>query len=417
VFVNDLVRIGQANGVLFLDTKPAIQDMYERDFESQLLSLIDRTNADLAKRRLHAPQLSAEDRGKIPQRLQLILVIKDQQDSVIYNAVKRVCDLKRGVASQCALGKKIRMQHGPKMDQYCANLMLKINAKLGGQNVNVSPYNDRQMQNPSFLKAPHIVLGADVTHPAPGMYGRPSVAALVGSRDLLGIQFTGSLRNQPSRQEIITDLGDMFLEVYRKWFDNFLPRVHAQAIIMFRDGVSEGQFQQVLDVELKALRKACIIARLRPKITFIIVTKRHHTRFFGANDTPPNALDRNRNVLPGTVVDSGITSPNTWDFYLNSHAGIQGTNRPSKYTVLHDDNNLTADQLQGYIFRLSHGFARCTRSVSMVNSAHYAHLLAFRGRIFLGDEGSDEGSVSGASVVVPTTEQAHANISNSLYFV
>jgi eukaryotic translation initiation factor 2C len=403
-FVSNLVRIGQSNGVRFHDTAPKIHELGDRNFEAQLTNLIDKTNEELANAKKH--------------RLQLILVVKDQQDNILYNAVKRVCDIKRGVVSQCTLAKKIVAQHGGKIDQYCANLMLKINAKLGGHNVKVPPFDERQMPNPAFMKAPHIVLGADVTHPAPGSYGRPSVAALVGSRDLHGIQFTGSLRNQPSRQEIITDMGEMFLEVYRRWFENFTPRVHAQAIIMFRDGVSEGQYQQVLDVELKAIRTACRSAcHINPKITFIIVTKRHHTRFFGADDTPATALDRHKNVLPGTVIDTGITSANTWDFYLNSHAGIQGTNRPSKYTVLHDENNLTADQLQGYIFRLSHGFARCTRSVSMVNSAHYAHLLAFRGRIFLGDDGSDEGSVVSTGSVVPVTEKPHANLEKFLFFV
>lgn len=102
--------------------------------------------------------------------------------------------------------------------------------------------------------------------------------------------------------------------------------------------------------------------------------------FFGTNKTAPRDLDRNMNIVAGTVIDKGITSSSMWDFHLNSHARIQGTNKPSKYTVLIEKNGVTADQLQSYIFGLSHGFARCTRSTSMVNAVYYADLLAACGK-------------------------------------
>lgn len=59
-------------------------------------------------------------------------------------------------------------------------------------------------------------------------------------------------------------------------------------IILYRDGVSEGQFLAVLQHELTAIREACIKLEgdYKPGITFIVVQKRHHTRyqilFFGA---------------------------------------------------------------------------------------------------------------------------------------
>ena len=51
-------------------------------------------------------------------------------------------------------------------------------------------------------------------------------------------------------------------------------------IIMYRDGVSEGQFPHVLQHELTAIREACIKLEpdYKPGITFIVVQKRHHTR-------------------------------------------------------------------------------------------------------------------------------------------
>jgi len=61
-----------------------------------------------------------------------------------------------------------------------------------------------------------------------------------------------------------------------------------------------------------------------PKITFIIVKKRHNTRFFIREPNPNPNMKTMGNVQPGTVVDTGIVHPQGFDFYLNSHAAIQG---------------------------------------------------------------------------------------------
>ena len=57
-------------------------------------------------------------------------------------------------------------------------------------------------------------------------------------------------------------------------------RFKPNRIILYRDGVSEGQFQTVLQHELTAMREACIKleADYKPGITYIAVQKRHHTR-------------------------------------------------------------------------------------------------------------------------------------------
>ena len=57
-----------------------------------------------------------------------------------------------------------------------------------------------------------------------------------------------------------------------------------------------------------------------PKITFVIVKKRHNTRFF-VRDANAGGM---ANVQPGTIVDTDIVHPEGFDFYLNSHAALQG---------------------------------------------------------------------------------------------
>jgi eukaryotic translation initiation factor 2C len=51
-------------------------------------------------------------------------------------------------------------------------------------------------------------------------------------------------------------------------------------------------------------------------------------------------------LILGTVIDTDIVSPSGFDFFLSSHAAIQGTSRPILYHVLYDDIGFTSDELQ-----------------------------------------------------------------------
>ena len=70
--------------------------------------------------------------------------------------------------------------------------------------------------------------------------------------------------------------------------------------------------------------------------------------------------------------------PAAFDFYLNSHAGLLGTNRPAHYTVLVDGIGFGADGLQLLTYWLTYLYCACTRSISVVLPAYYAHLAAYR---------------------------------------
>ncbi|KAF7027047.1 hypothetical protein CFC21_039119 [Triticum aestivum] len=91
----------------------------------------------------------------------------------------------------------------------------------------------------------------------------------------------------------------------------------------------------------------------------------HHTRLFPEVHGRRDMTDKSGNILPGTVVDLMICHPIEFDFYLCSHAGIQGTSRPTHYHVLYDENHFTADALQSLTNNLCYTYARCTRAVSV----------------------------------------------------
>jgi len=231
------------------------------------------------------------------------------------------------------------------------------------------------------MDAPTMLVGADVTHPSPDQTNIPSVAAVAASHDRRAFQYNMIWRLQGAREEIITDLQNIMKEQFMFFYKKTGQK--PGKVIFYRDGVSEGQFQQVLENELSAIRQACtsLNANYRPGITFLVVQKRHHTRFFPTRREDEDG--KNRNVPPGTIVDTVITHPKEMDFYLVSHASLQGTSRPTKYHKLWDDNDIDEDNLEELTYYLCHLFSRCTRSVSYPAPTYYAHLAAFRGRVYL----------------------------------
>jgi eukaryotic translation initiation factor 2C len=87
---------------------------------------------------------------------------------------------------------------------------------------------------------------------------------------------------------------------------------------------------------------ACAQLNFNPTITLIIVGKKHKSVFFPeASVAEGGQAPRHPNCPPGTVIDTVVTSPVEWDFYLCSHQGILGTSRPAHYNVLLDENNFT----------------------------------------------------------------------------
>ncbi|KJA29601.1 hypothetical protein HYPSUDRAFT_31529 [Hypholoma sublateritium FD-334 SS-4] len=353
---------------------------------------------------------------KIPPNL--IVVVLPEGGNQIYTEVKHFGDAKMGVATQCLKAQKCR---GAK-PQYWANVMLKVNAKLGGINSILDNFSINDPNNPT------IVMGADVIHPAPGAEGRPSFASLVSSVDINTAKYIARSSVQTGRQEIIDELEAMCIYVlgkylsYRSVFEKG-GRPLAR-LIFYRDGVSEGQFAHVLEQELPLIRNACKEMKVNPKITLIIVGKRHHIRMFPQN---PRDGDRSGNCQAGTTIDEGLGHPTEFDYYQLTHGGLLGTSRPAHYSVIYDDNNFSADAMQNLSFSLCHVYARATRSVSIPAPVYYADIVCSRAKNHYAPGGNFDLSETGTVASSHAESQLasfkaayvplHSKMENGMYFM
>lgn len=255
-------------------------------------------------------------KAKKPQFVFVVLPGK-KTDTDIYNDVKRASEIEFGYLSQNILRSNL-LKDSP---QIYANLGLKVNLKMGG-------INHKLRDDVTIIKQQAtMVVGYDVTHPtnlASKREGLPSLVGMVASVDNELGQWPATAWAQTGKVEMLDErLKDKFigrLRLYQKHNGGRLP----VNVIIFRDGVSEGQFHQVLDKELPHIRAACqsvYPANQSPKVSLIVSVKRHQTRFYPADS---GHMVRSRNIKNGTVVDRGVTQATTWDFFLTAHKGLQG---------------------------------------------------------------------------------------------
>ena len=83
------------------------------------------------------------------------------------------------------------------------------------------------------------------------------------------------------------------------------------------------------------------------------------------------------------VPPDSLTGRYDFDFYLQAHAGLQGTVKATHYTVVYDESKLQADEIQQGTHSASYLYARATKAVSLIPPAYYADLACERGRCYL----------------------------------
>lgn len=325
----------------------------------------------------------------VAKGFELVFVVLPTDRTPAYDYLKTVADTRYGIHTICSVSSKLVKEQS----QYFNNVALKFNLKLGGIN---------QLVDSTRLgvinEGKTMVVGIDVTHPSPGSApNAPSVSAIVASVDKWLGQWPAVLKVQRDRDEMVADLGGMIRSRLLLWKakNKTLP----ENILVYRDGVSEGQYNLVLDKELPLLRAACTelypapdTKKGLPRFTIVICGKRHHTRFYSSNlkDT-----DKSSNPRNGTVVDRGVTEPHLWDFYLQAHTALQGTARPCHYIVVLDEilrkrpiradlgYKNVADVLEDMTYCMCHLFGRATKSVSLCPPAKYADTACERARKYL----------------------------------
>ncbi|ESO02362.1 hypothetical protein HELRODRAFT_65566, partial [Helobdella robusta] len=320
------------------------RDMGIRVREGQLVELPnDRTESYMR-----------EIRKNVNQRTQLVVTIFPFQREDRYSAIKQLCCHDMPIPSQVINSRTISDDR--KLRSVTQKIALQINCKLGGElwALNIPAKN-------------LMVCGVDVTHdPA---HHKSSVVGFVSNINQTCTRWYSKVRMQQPGEEIVNGLKICFTDALRKYYE--VNHEFPSRVVIYRDGVGDGQLSVVRDYEVKQLIEcfdsfkdlAC-----KPKLGVIVVQKRINTRLLSLEPDNPR---------PGTVVDHTVTRNNWYDFFVVSQHIRQGTVSPTHYVVVYDGLDWKPDIVQALTYKMTHLYYNWPGTVRVPAPCQYAHKLAF----------------------------------------
>ncbi|CAN4088007.1 unnamed protein product [Withania somnifera] len=316
--------------------------------------------------------------------------------SDLYGPWKKKCLMNFGIRNQCIVKSRVDKAH-------LTNVILKINAKLGGLNSMLSAEVSQTI--PLVSKVPTMILAMAVTHAPSSRSDLPSVAAVVGSRKWPMIScYRASFCTQPPNTETIHSLfrpvsdredTGIIRELLVEFYASSGKRKPEQ-IIIFRQGLGESQFKNIIS-EMEEIIKVCkfLDETWSPKFTLIVAQRRHHTKLFQVNSSD--------NIPPGTVADTKLCHPLYNNFYMCAHAARTGTSRPIHYFVLLDEIGFSSDNVQELVHCLCYVSQRCASAIYEVAPIRYARLASAQMLEIMKTEG-------------PQLPKLHKNVHDTMFF-
>lgn len=274
-----------------------------------------------------------------------------------YAVFKKICYIDRAINSQVVKLKTISRPRG--VESVATKIGIQINAKMG-----CTPW---RLAFPMDLT---MIVGFDVCHDTTNK--SKSFGALVASGDMrTSDKYFSYAQAHENGEELAKNMRTAFGSAIR----NFVQEHNKPParIIFYRDGVGEGQLEHVKANEITDIQE-CINEMYSkrglalPQFVFIVVTKRHSSRFI---------TTETRNPPAGTVVDDVITNPERYDFLLVSQRANIGTASPTIYTVLKDGLGIPPAKMQQLANKMCHLYYNWSGTIRVPMVCQYAHRLAF----------------------------------------
>lgn len=338
----------------------AQDEAHARSFIDNMLRLAPRMGINIAKPEMfRMPDDRTETymrilQQKIDENLQVVVIICPTNRDDRYMAVKKICCHKCPVASQVINARTLK--NPKKLTAIVQKIALQMNCKLGGT-----------LWSVKFPFKNWMICGIDVYHSAGQATGRAVCGFVASLNDSMTRWFSTSSFHS-SDKEISDHIKPMFIKALNEYRHANLD--YPSHVIIYRDGVGDGQLNACREFEMKQLRLIADEMGLNIKFVFIVIQKRINTRIFSTGrmcDNPP----------AGSIVDTDITRPYLHDFFLVPQSVNQGTVTPTHYIILENEPDVKPDHIQRLSYKLCHMYYNWTGTVRVPAPCQYAHKLAY----------------------------------------
>ncbi|XP_068560124.1 piwi-like protein 1 [Cebidichthys violaceus] len=336
------------------------------DGEAQsLLQTLNRVSGPLNIRIKRAVMIEYEDHQEsllralqhnVGPQTQMVVVVLPSNRKDKYDSIKKYLCVDCPTPSQCVVSRTLSRQQS--LMTVATKIALQIACKMGGE-----------LWSVEIPLKQLMIVGIDCYHDT--IAGKRSIGALVASLNQGMSRWFSKCVLQHKGQEIMDGLKMALCGALKDYvkFNNCLP----SRIIVYRDGVGDGQLHSVVNYEVSQIIESIksMGQDYEPKLSVVVVKKRISSRFFA------HIHGKVRNPPPGTIVDSEVTRPEWYDFYIVSQAVRMGSVSPTHYNVVYDTSGLKPDHMQRLTYKLCHMYYNWQGIIRVPAPCQYAHKLAF----------------------------------------
>eukprot|EP00063_Salmo_salar_P052476 XP_014027311.1 PREDICTED: piwi-like protein 1 [Salmo salar] len=335
------------------------------DVAQALLQTLNKVSTPLGIRMQRAIMVEYEDRQEsllralqqnVKKETQMVVVVLPSNRKDKYDSVKKYLCVDCPTPSQCVVARTLAKQQA--LMTVATKIALQINCKMGGE-----------LWSVEIPLKQLMIVGIDCYHDTAA--GKRSIGALVASLNQGMSRWFSKCVLQNRGQEIMDGLKVALQGALKAWLkhNNCLP----SRIIVYRDGVGDGMLQSVVNYEVPQIMESIKTMGhdYAPKLTLVVVKKRISSRFFARID------GKLTNPPPGTCIDTEVTRPEWYDFFIVSQAVRMGSVSPTHYNVVYDSSGLKPDHMQRLTYKLCHMYYNWQGIIRVPAPCQYAHKLAF----------------------------------------
>nr|AUF83002.1 piwil1 [Scophthalmus maximus] len=329
-----LQHLGKVSGALGIRIQKAVMVEYQDHQESLLRAL----------------------QQNVGPKTQMVVVVLPSNRKDKYDSIKKYLCVDCPTPSQCVLSRTLGRPQA--LMTVATKIALQMACKMGGE-----------LWSLEIPLKQLMIVGIDCYHDT--IAGKRSIGALVASLNQSMSRWFSKCVLQHKGQEIIDGLKMALTAALKDYlkFNGCLP----SRIIVYRDGVGDGQLHSVVNYEVAQIMDSIksMGQDYLPKLSVVVVKKRISSRFFallnGRMSNPPT----------GTIVDTDVTRPEWYDFYIVSQAVSCGSVAPTHYNVVYDTSGLKPDHMQRLTYKLCHMYYNWQGIIRVPAPCMYAPKLAF----------------------------------------
>ena len=297
----------------------------------------------------------------------IIIVSLDRNSENFYTMVKEYIILKLGKPSQFMRLQNYNKQqkNGRPVLSYYSNILIQMENKLNSELFNI------EINNFLCNHKRAIIMGLDCIRTSNGIkYSlTSSISRCHGyyCNYQIVIQNSNNVTNN-------NELNEGLHTIFRKCLDTSFNFLHAEPtdIFIYRQGGNEKQNEKIFSTEIPIIlnffsgdsSKGSIL-KSSPKINFCVVNRKTSSKFF------ENGKEL-KNPESGTVIDSGVTSPGYYEFYLQPQYVNQGTANPVYFHVLYDTTGVPIEIFEEMTYKLTYYYTNWNGPIPIPAPLQYA---------------------------------------------